>query len=280
LSPATALAALSAACGVVAAWEVLTVAEHARAAASLRRILVPLLGSRVGATTAPERARLIALVAATLFAAGWLLDGPMLGLLCAAGGPWLPSRVVAARRRRWSTQMARGAPAAARSIADALAGGHSIRGALAEAARAGGAGGAADAELRACADALALGSSTDAALEALRTRASCAAWDTLVAAVLLNRDAGGDLATLMRELAGDLEAARRVEADARAATAQARFTGWLVAALPAAGAVLTELAAPGTLARIAGQPVALMMAIAAIVLQGLGIVAIHRLAAP
>ena len=73
-------------------------------------------------------------------------------------------------------------------------------------------------------------------LERLRRRASGPAWDTLVAGILLQRDAGGDLAALLRELAGSLEAAARVEADARAATAQARFTARLVLGLPVGAA--------------------------------------------
>ena len=72
------------------------------------------------------------------------------------------------------------------------------------------------------------------------------AWDTLVAAILLQRDAGGDLAGLLRDLAASLEAAARVDADARAATAQARFTARLVLWLPAGAAVLAELARPGS----------------------------------
>ena len=79
----------------------------------------------------------------------------------------------------------------------------------------------------------------------VRRRARSPAWDTIVAAVLLQRDAGGDLAGLLRELAASLEAAERIERDARAATAQARFTAWVVLALPAGAAVLAELARPG-----------------------------------
>ena len=64
-------------------------------------------------------------------------------------------------------------------------------------------------------------------LERLRLRAGCRAWDTLIAAILLQRDAGGDLPALLRDLAAALEAADRLERDARTARAQARFTAWL-----------------------------------------------------
>ena len=70
-------------------------------------------------------------------------------------------------------------------------------------------------------------------LERLRARAASPAWDTMVAGILLQRDAGGDLAALLRDLAASLEAAARAERDALAATAQARFTARLVARAPA-----------------------------------------------
>jgi tight adherence protein B len=54
---------------------------------------------------------------------------------------------------------------------------------------------------------LALGEPTEVALERLRGRARSRAWDTLVAALMLQREAGGDLAGLLRRLAAALEAA-------------------------------------------------------------------------
>ena len=157
-----------------------------------------------------------------------------------------------ARRGRYREEVRRGASGAARALADAIGAGHSIRGALAETAPA--LPGAAGHELRIAARALDLGEPTEAALERLRLRAGCRAWDTLIAAILLQRDAGGDLPALLRELAAALEAADRLERDARTATAQARFTAWLVVGLPVAAAALAELAAPGFLAALVAAP--------------------------
>ena len=81
--------------------------------------------------------------------------------------------------------------------------------------------------------------------------------------MLLQRDAGGDLAGLLRELAASGEAADRAERDARAATAQARFTAWLVVGLPFAGALLTELAAPGFAAALLANPISAWLAVLA-----------------
>jgi tight adherence protein B len=139
-------------------------------------------------------------------------------------------------------------------MADALAGGHAIRGAIAAAAAGGGVAGAAGAELRDAARAFELGERTEAVLERLRLRTMDARWDTIVAAVMLQRDAGGDLARLLRTIAAAQEDAARVEADARSLTAQARFTAWLVTLLPAGAALLAELAQPGYLASLVHSP--------------------------
>jgi tight adherence protein B len=282
MSRATALAFVAGLCAVGAAWEIVLAAEQAALLQLLGRIVEPLrTASRHGREpTADERRRLGLLLAATLLGGGWLLAGPLPGVAAAGAGPWLVGRVLAARRRRFAAALADGAPDAARAMADALSGGHSIRGALIEAARAGGCGTATDAELRRCAAALELGEPTDAVLDRLRSRARHASWDAVVAAVLLQRDAGGDLALLLRALATDLEAARRAEADARAATAQARMTATLVMALPAGAAVLGELGSPGLVGSLLGHPLARLLVLLAVLLQTAALVLVQRLARP
>src|SRR5436853_469438 len=83
------------------------------------------------------------------------------------------------RRRRWRAELADGAPAVARALADALSGGHSVHGALAEAAARGGVPGAAGTELARAADALAAGERVERVLATLRARARTPAYDTL-----------------------------------------------------------------------------------------------------
>ena len=115
-------------------------------------------------------------------------------------------------------------------------------------------------------------------LERLRVRARDPAWETIVAAILLQRDAGGDLAALLRSMAARLEDSARVEAEARTATAQARFTAWLVALLPVAAAVLAELARPGYVGSMLRAPFAPIMLGAAVTCQLVACVAIRRIA--
>ena len=141
-----------------------------------------------------------------------------------------------------------------------------------------GLGGATGRELRLVAAALALGQPTEVALESLRRRARCSAWDALVAAILLQRDAGGDLVALLRRLAGSLEAAERLDAEARSATAQARFTAWLVAGLPFAAGGFGELASPGMLAGLLANPLSAWLTGGAVSLQVVAILSVRAIA--
>ena len=80
--------------------------------------------------------------------------------------------------------------------------------------------------------------------------------DAFAAALLSQRLAGGDLAGLLRRFAAGAAERDRVAEDARSATAQARFTGLLVVAMPTGGALFAELLAAGLprrAARLAGR---------------------------
>ena len=227
--------------------------------------------------TSPERRRLVALGTLSLLGAGWLVAGPWAALALAATAPWVARAVVRTRTRRRAAAVAAGAPAIARALADALAGGHSVRGALEAAARDGAIGGPAGEEMRRVAAGLALGERTEDVLRALAQRADTGTLDTLVAAILLQRDAGGDLAALLRDLAAALEERGRVVADARSATAQARFTALLVSGLPVAGLALGELVQPGFVVALVSEPLTAVMVAVALALQAIAFVCVARI---
>ena len=265
---------------MLAAWEAIAAADEERAVQAVRRWLAPALEAvRAGREpTSPERRRLVVLGALSLLAGGWLVAGPWAGLALGAAAPWAARQVVRARQRRRAAAVCAGAPAIARALADALAGGHSVRGALVAAARDGGVTGPAGEELRVAAAALDLGERTEDVLRGLARRAGHGPLDTLAAAVLLQRDAGGDLAALLRDLAAALEARGRVVADARSATAQARFTALLVAGLPAAALALGELAQPGLVLDLVSSTPTALMVVLALVLQAVAFVCVRRIA--
>ena len=179
------------------------------------------------------------------------------------------------RRRRSRRAVERGLADTATAIADALAAGRSVRAALAAAA--GSLEGPPAVEMARVGADLELGASTAAALGGLRARLRSPRVDALCAALAAHQLAGGDLVGLLRRFATAAAEREGVVAEARSATAQARFTGLLVVAMPLGAAALAELASPGFLAGIAGNPLSLLLLGVAIGLQLSGFAAIRRL---
>jgi tight adherence protein B len=280
VSVAAALAAVAAAAAALAAWELLgrdAVARSTVAARGAARLVdvVVTLGREGRDPGAAERRRLLLAGAAVALVIGSVLVGPLVGLALACAGPWVVARVLRGRRERYRRAVDAGVPALALAIADAIAGGHSLRGALGEAARS--LSGATAHELRRARAELAAGARTEDALEAMRARVRSARLDTVVAACLLQQRAGGDLARLLRGSARAMEETSRLEGELRAATAQARFTGMLVVLLPLGGALLAELASPGWFAGLWSSFLTAWLVGIAIFLQALAAVLIRRL---
>ena len=224
---------------------------------------------------APERRRLLAAGALIAGMAGLALGGPVAGLVAGAGGPWAAGRGLRLRRERYRRAVDLAAPAIAVALADALSGGHALRGAIAAAAE--GLRGPAGRELARVGAELSLGAPTDEALEAMRRRIGSPNLDTLVAGTLLQRRAGGDLAGLLRACARAFEEQAELDDEVRAATAQARFTGLVVVLLPLGGAGMAELASPGFVRGLAESFLTAWLVGLAVTMQVFAAVAIRRL---
>ena len=246
-------------------------------AAWLRLALEPLrrAGREGYAPSTRERRRLAALGAAAAILAGWLLGGLAVALPLSVAGPALAAWAIASRRRRYRTAVERSLPEVATAVADSLAAGRSLRASLPAAAAY--LDGPPAAELARLGAELDLGAGTAAAVAAWRARMRSERVDAFAAALLSQRLAGGDLAGLLRRFAAGAAERDRVAEDAKSATAQARFTGLLVVAMPTGGALFAELVQPGFLATLlASPPAAVLLALAA-ALQVVGFVAIRRL---
>jgi tight adherence protein B len=276
-----ALIALTAAAGGLAAVAVREALISApRVASWLRSSIAPLRrASREGyAPSADEQRRLATLGSGAIAATTVLIAGPGPLAVAAAAGPWCVGVLVAGRRERYRRAVERSVPEVAAAIADAISGGHSVRGALAAAA--GSLDGPSSAELARVAADLELGASTAEVLAAMRARLRSDRVDSLATALLSQQVAGGDVAALMRRLAAAAADRDRVADEARAATTQARFTGLLVVALPAGAALFAELLQPGFVSRVISEPASAAMLVAAGGLQVLGFALIRRLGRP
>ncbi len=222
-----------------------------------------------------ERRRLAAIGTLAMLVAGVLVLGPGPAAPLAAAGPAAAAWVVARRRAAYRRGVDWGLPEVAIAVADALASGRSPRAALA--ASAGTLEGPPATEMERVRVEITLGAPTHEVLERLRRRVGSPRVDSFAAALLSQQLAGGDLATLLRRFAAAARDRDRTEADARSATAQARFTGLLVVAMPAGAALLAELLEPGFVAALLAEPAPAALLAASAGLQVAGFAAIRRL---
>jgi tight adherence protein B len=273
----TLLAAAAGGLAAVAAREALLASPAA--VGWVRLALEPLAraGREGYAPSRVERRRLAALGALAAVAGGWLLGGAAVALPLAVLGPALAGWALAARRRRYRASVERALPEVALAVADSLTAGRSLRASLGAAVLS--LDGPPAAELARLAAELDLGARTEDAIEAWRRRMRSPRLDAFAAALLSQRLAGGDLAGLLRRFAGGAAERDRAAEEARSATAQARFTGLLVVAMPSGGALFAELLQPGFLGKLLGSPAPAALLAVAAALQLVGFVAIRRLAA-
>jgi tight adherence protein B len=223
-----------------------------------------------------ERRRLTALAVAGAVLAGWLLAGMALALPLSIAAPAGAAWAIASRRRRYRTAVERSLPEVATAIADSLSAGRSLRASLPAAVSS--LDGPPAIELARLGAELELGAPTSEAVGAWRGRMRSERVDAFAAALLSQRLAGGDLGALLRRFAAGAAERDRVAEDARSATAQARFTGLLVVAMPSGGALFAELVAPGFLAKLLGSPASVVLLAFAAALQLAGFVAIRHFA--
>jgi tight adherence protein B len=221
-----------------------------------------------------ERRRLAAIGAGAALLAGWLLGGTAVALPLAIAGPALAASAVSSQRRRYRSAVERSVPEVAVAVADSLTAGRSLRASLPAAATS--LDGPAAVELARLGAELDLGAPTQDAVEGWRQRMRSSRVDAFAAALLSQRLAGGDLAGLLRRFAEGAAERDRVAEDARSATAQARFTGLLVVAMPTGGALFAELVQPGFLAKLLSAPAGAVLLAFAAALQLAGFVAIRR----
>jgi tight adherence protein B len=269
------LGAVAGGLGLLAARE--AIAATPAAARWLSLAIEPLrrAGREGYAPTEAERRRLAAVGAAGMVAAGLVLMGPVPALVLAAAGPVVAAAAIGRRRRRYRLAVETGLPEIATSLADTLAAGRSVRAALGGVAAS--IEGPPAAEMARVRAELELGVPTRAALSSWQGRMRSQRVDALAAALLSEQVGGGDLASLLRRFAAATAARDRADADARSATAQARFTGLLVVAMPVGAAVLAELLEPGFVVGLMADPVAATILLCAAGLQLAGFAAIRRL---
>jgi tight adherence protein B len=223
-----------------------------------------------------ERRRLAAVGTGAALLGGWFVAGAAVAIPLAIAGPALATWAVSNRRRRFRRAVERALPEVAAAVADSLGAGRSLRASLPAASSS--VDGPAAVELARLGAELELGAPTVDTVEGWRRRMRSARVDAFAAALLSQRRAGGDLAGLLRRFADGAAERDRAADDAKSATAQARFTGLLVVAMPSGGAIFAELIQPGFLSKVLSAPASAILLALAAALQVAGFVAIRRFA--
>jgi tight adherence protein B len=170
---------------------------------------------------------LIFLAVTLLIFGGFVLRGlqsALLALVLLAVAAWLPRREAARRREQLEAQLV----PALHTMAAAIETGYSVQQALDRIAH--------DLprpisdEFAQVLRAVELGVSLDSALAALATRSEH--FELFATIVAVQHRVGGDMPSLLFNLASHIQERRQFRAETRALTAQARFSGWVLVALP------------------------------------------------
>ena len=98
-----------------------------------------------------------------------------------------------------------------------------------------------------------------------------------ITAVLTQREAGGNLAEVLDNLAGLIRERSRVKRQVRVASAHGRITGWVLSLMPPGLAGIMMLIAPAHMKVFIEDPLGIRMVIIAVVLQVIGTLAIRRI---
>ena len=213
------------------------------------------------------------LAAAVCACAALAMLGPVPAVVLGAGGAGASAWFRIRARAREAAERERGMPALARSLADALRGGASVRASIDAAADDRSIPRALREEISEVARSVRLGVPLDPALAALAERGG-PGLRLLCGSIAMHLEAGGALAGEIVRLAADGEAAARIEEERVAATAQARATVRVVAALPVLALLGAEVATGNFIGTIAANPLAL-----ALLLLGFGLEAAAILSA-
>ena len=277
-APVVLLAGLAAALGAGAISEILAVGRRARTDDQDVRGWLSATFDPVGRArregylpTSDERFRLAGVASLIAIVGGWWFAGPLVAFALAVGAPLLTGWLISRGRFRYRRGVEKSLPEVARAIADCL-----TAGALVAATRS--LEGPALSEFRHLAFEQEAGAPTSEAIRNLAERFGSSRVDAFATALISQRLAGGDLAALLRRFAEGAAEQDRVAEDARAATAQARFTGYLVVAMPAGAALFTELLRPGFFGSIIGSLPAMILVGMSLALQVFGFLLISRLA--
>ena len=122
-----------------------------------------------------------------------------------------------------------------------------------------------------------LGTRLEKALEDMDVRVGCSEFSLVVTAVLIQHQVGGNLAQILDNISGTINERIRMRREVLALTAQGRASGWVLALLPVALALILSILNPSYLAPLWEDQIGRVAIGVAIVLEIIGFFVIHRI---
>ncbi len=133
------------------------------------------------------------------------------------------------------------------------------------------------AEFQRCHSQHSLGQPLEAALKEMTGRIESSDFAFFVTAVLIQRQTGGDLTVLLNNISATVRQRIRLQQQVKAKTAEGRFSGYILVAFPAVIFALMYTMSPGYVGVMLHDSTGVMMLVAAVALQLMGLWCIRRI---
>jgi tight adherence protein B len=132
-------------------------------------------------------------------------------------------------------------------------------------------------EFRRCYEQHSLGQPLEESLKDMAVRIESTDFAFFITAVLIQRQTGGDLSEVLKNISGMIRQRIRLQAHVKAKTAEGRFTGYILVAFPAVMFMLVSFMNPQYAHNLTGTSIGQKMLGTAFGLQMLGLWAIRKL---
>jgi tight adherence protein B len=122
-----------------------------------------------------------------------------------------------------------------------------------------------------------IGTTTEAALQAMSKRSNSQDFDIVITAILVQQATGGNLAEILDNVAHTMRERVRIRGEIKTLTSQQRLTGFIIGGLPFAMAALFSVISPGYMQPLFTTPIGWAMLAAGGVLELIGVLLIKKI---
>lgn len=122
-----------------------------------------------------------------------------------------------------------------------------------------------------------LGLNTEKALENMTNRVMSDDLELLVTAVMIQRQAGGNLAEVLDNISSTIRDRVKIKGEIKAATAQGRISGWVISLLPIALGIMIYTINPQQMSLLFTNPIGILILVISAFMEMIGIFLINKI---